>query len=96
MKPQFNLSRGQVHFTLDGCDALIHEAIDKTCRIHPVPEEVARLRHKDPWERVRGMGKRFRELGASIALNSTTIIGNSISGGDKGELWQKVMPILFE
>jgi len=94
--PSFSLFHGRIKFSVDECPRLRHEAIERACRRHGVPNSISKLYCSDPWERVILLGEQCRLQGISLNLNSTTIIGNSIADGNKAELWQKVMPVLFE
>jgi hypothetical protein len=92
-------NRGAIRFELESEDDLLrHRAITKACDIHNLPAsvQVSECQIGDPWERVLEIGRLCRLQNVSLALNYTTIIGQSITGGDKSEFWQKAMPILFE
>lgn len=91
--------RGMIEFNFDVSDNdFVHSAITRSCGVHRLPRKAmaTKLQFVDPWLRVLKIGEMCRKHNVSLALNSSTIIGQTIKDGDKSEFWQKVMPILFE
>jgi hypothetical protein len=91
---------GRIHFILDHTEytSLGNAAIDIFVKVFKIDVSltVPIDTEPDPWKRMEMMEIRFRHSNVGTSLNRGSIIGNKINEGNKGKLWQKVNPLLYE
>lgn len=91
-KPCYVFDKGLIHFTLDGCDAMKHAAINRTCQIFTIPSQLHCVGHTDPWERAEAITEACENANFPLVLNSSTICGNDL----EGPFSQKSLSVLYE